>query len=318
MATVAELIRWIREYGQDARHSEQLMADEFVWYQLWMATDIIGDVDWALSSYLDHDFPEDIGERYLKVYGAMQALYIQQDALTHLCKVLWPSRPSPENTELKKIRYARNASVGHPTELRMKGGMLSTQGIVRVSLSKDGFDLMSYPSRDGDIFQHVPVRAFIGEQRVQTENILTEVVNYLREQEEQHRAQFRDLKLVEAFRLASHAFEKIFEGLRAETAANMGKWGVGQLQTCLDSFEAELKKRGMAIGTYDTVEYLYEDISFPLKELKKFFEKQSSEIASEKGAVIFAEALQGFFSRLRGIAEELDEHYGSAPDPIAK
>ena len=53
------------------------MADEFVCYQLWMATDIIGDVDWALSSYLDHDFPEDIGERYLKVYGAMQALYIQ-------------------------------------------------------------------------------------------------------------------------------------------------------------------------------------------------------------------------------------------------
>ena len=145
----------------------------------------------------------------------------------------------------------------------MKGAMLSTQGIVRVSLSEDGFDPMSYPSRDGDIFQHVPVRAFIGEQRVQTENILTEVVNYLREQEEQHRAQFRDLKLVEAFRLASHAFEKIFEGLRAETAANMGKWGVGQLQTCLDSFETELKKRGMAIGTYDTVEYLYEDISFP-------------------------------------------------------
>ncbi len=75
----------IRTYVFDAalppdriiRNSEQLMADEFVCYQLWMATDIIGDVDWALSSYLDHDFPEDIGERYLKVYGAMQALYIQ-------------------------------------------------------------------------------------------------------------------------------------------------------------------------------------------------------------------------------------------------
>ena len=78
--TMRELSRWIRDYGRDPRHQPRLMADRFVWHQIWAAMDIIDDVEFALAAYLDNEFPTDMGEKYLRVYGAMQALFLQPGA----------------------------------------------------------------------------------------------------------------------------------------------------------------------------------------------------------------------------------------------
>jgi hypothetical protein len=169
--------------------------------------------------------------------------------------------------------------VGHPTQLRRQGS-LSVHGIVQNSMSKDGFRLLSYPSRDDKLFQYVPVLALIVKQRVETERILTEVATELREQEKSYRAQFRATKLVETFHLVSYAFEKIFEGIRRDAVANMSPWAVGQLQKVLDDFEGSLKQRGIQLDTYDTIKYLYGNISHPLAELTKFISKQPSEVGS--------------------------------------
>lgn len=317
MPTMRELSRWIRDYGQDPRHQKRLMANGFIWYQSWIAMDIIDDVESALGAYIDNEFPTDIGERYLRIYGAMQALFLQQDALSDLVKAVHPTKKIQSNDVLKDIREARNASVGHPTRLK-RPGSLSVHGIVQNSMSKDGFSLLSYPSRDDDVFQYVPVLALIEKQRVESERILTEVVNELREQEEIYRAQFRDTKLVATFHLVGYAFEKIFEGIRRDSVVNMSPWGIGHLQKVLDDFEGLLKQRGLQLDTYDTIKYLYEDISHPLAELTKFISGQPSEVRSAKSAIVFAEALQGYFDRLRSLAKEIDEEYASEPEPIVQ
>lgn len=67
---------------------------------------------------------------------------------------------------------------------------------------------------------------------------------------------------------------------------------------------------------YDSIEYLYDEIRHPLAELTKYIKKEPSEILSNKSAVVFTDAVQGHFDRLRDIAEELDEDYASAPDPV--
>jgi hypothetical protein len=151
---------------------------------------------------------------------------------------------------------------------------------------------------------------------VETERILTEVVTELREHEERYRAQFRDTKLVATFHLVGYAFEKIFEGIRRDSVANMSPWGVSHLQKALDDFEQLLKQRGIDIETYDSIEYLYKDIAHPLAELTKYTSGKPSEIVSANSAIVFAEALQGYFDRLRHIVEEIDEDYASEPDPI--
>jgi hypothetical protein len=315
--TMRELSRWIRDYVRDPRNQKRLMADEFSWYQICVAMDIIDDVGSALDAYIDNEFPADIGERYLRIYGAMQGLFLQQDALSDLVKTIHPTKKIQLNDVLKDIREARNASVGHPTQLK-RHGSLSVHGIVQNSMSKDGFNLLSYPSHDDNLFQYVPVLPLIEKQRVETERILTEVVTELREQEDRYRAQFRDTKLVATFHLVGYAFEKIFEGIRRDSVANMRPWGVGHLQKVLDGFEGLLKQRGIHLDTYDTIEYLYEGISHPLAELTKFISEEPSEVQSPKSAIVFADALQGYFDRLRGIANDIDEEYASEPDPIVQ
>jgi hypothetical protein len=79
MPTLRELSTWIRDYCQDPRHQSRLLADQFGWHQLCTAMDIIDDTDSALAAYTDNEFPTETGEKYLRTYGVMQALFLQQD-----------------------------------------------------------------------------------------------------------------------------------------------------------------------------------------------------------------------------------------------
>jgi hypothetical protein len=317
MAEMRDLSRWIRNYGHDARHLTRLIADKFVWHQLWAAMDIIDDVDSALKVYVESDFPTELGERYLRVYGALQGLFLQQDALLDLIKAIHPRKKILPNDILKDIREARNASIGHPTQLRRQG-KLSAHGIVQNSMTKDGFDLLSYPEKDGKLFLHVPVLKLIDSQRTETVRILSEVVNDLRDQEEFHRQEFRDIKLVKVFDQSSYAFEKIFEESRGDALPVLGSWAFDHLAHSLDEFGRLLAERGIGIDAYDSIKYLYEEIEHPLAELGKFLRREESEIVSRKGAVVFTDALRQHFERLRNIAGEIDEEYAGQPDTIAQ
>jgi hypothetical protein len=316
MPTMRELSRWIRDYGHNPRHLTRLMSNRFIWHQLWTVMDIIDDVESAITAYVENEFPSDLGEKYLRVYGALQGLFIQQDALLNLIKAIHPAKNIRLNDVLKDIREARHASVGHPTELR-RNGVLSAHGIVQNSMRKDGFQLLSYPERDGKMFQYVPVLELIEKQRAEAIRILSEVVEDLREQERAYREKFREIKLMTVFDGVSYAFEKIFEEVRPGSTFIMGTWGIGHLQKVLDDFEKLLKDRGLAIDMYDSIEYLYDEIKHPLAELTKYIKKEPSEILSAKSAIVFTDALRVHFDRLRDIAGELDEDYASAPDPVA-
>src|SRR5208337_431918 len=103
MQTMRELSRWIRNYGHDARQLPRLFADRFIWHQLWAAMDVIDDVDAAMTAYLENEFPDDIGEKYLRIYGALQGLFIQQDALLDLIKAIHPAKDIRLNDVLRDI-----------------------------------------------------------------------------------------------------------------------------------------------------------------------------------------------------------------------
>lgn len=315
MPTIRELSRWIRDYGHDARRLPRLFADRFVWHQLWTAMDVIDDVDSAMTAYLDHEFPGDTGEKYLRFYGALQGLFLQQDALLDLIKAIHPAKNIGLNDVLKDIRDARTASVGHPTQMRRKG-VLSAHGIVQNSMRKNGFELLSYPQKDGKTFQYVPVRELIEKQRAEVVRILSEVVEDLRAEEEDHRSRFREVKLMAVFGQVSYAFEKIFEEIRRDSGPVLSRWAVEHLRQSLDEFGTLLKARGLNVDSYDSIEYLYNQIDHPLTELTKFVKNEPSEILSSESAVVFAEALRQYFDELQQIASEIDHEYEAPPKPV--
>lgn len=319
MATLYDLIRWVRDYVGDQHHQPRLMMDEFRWHQLCAAMDTIEDTDSAVGAYLEHEFPSDTGEKYLRIYGILQGLFLQQDALIELINTIRPAKkiqPMDLLTDvLISVRGARNKSVGHPIKLGRKA--FSTHAIVQHSMRKDGFELMSYPRQSGKIFQSIPVLELIEKQRMETYRILSEVVEDLRAREEAHRAQFRGIKLTQIFDHVSYAFEKISEELRKNSVPIMGKWGVDHLRESVFDFEKQLRARGLSIEAYTSIKYLCRDcIDYPLTELRQFLHGEPSEIASDKCAIVFADALQSYFGELGQMAREIDVEYASEPDPV--
>lgn len=94
----------------------------------------------------------------------------------------------------------------------------------------------------------------------------------------------------------------------------MGGWAVEYLQSSLVEFEKMLRKRGLDLETYDPIRYLYDEIRHPLSQLRAYIKGEPSEIGSRETAIVFADALQAHFTKLMGMARNLDEEYASAEE----
>lgn len=311
MQTFRKTSQWIRDYVNEPRHQQRLLSIRFSWNQLCSAMDVIDDVDLALEAYLAAEFPNEPGEKYLRTYGVLQALFVQQDALRHLIDIVRPSVRVELSDVLKEVRDLRSASIGHPTDYKRKGER-SVHAISRITMGKDGFQMLSFDEKNGTSFRNVPVRTLIERQRSEATRILLEVVKQLQEEDRIHREQFRETKIGESFNQVLYAFEKVFEELRGHRPIAMGAWGAEHLQSSLDRFESLLKERGMNLDTYDSIKYRYDEIRYPLGELIKFFNSKESDISNPETAVVFADALCSHFSELMDIAKEIDEEYDSS------
>jgi hypothetical protein len=313
MPSLGELSNWIRDYLQDARNRQQLLAQRFNWHQLCAGLDTIEDTELAIVAYVQSDFPSDAGEGYLRIYGVLQALFLQQDALEHFLAASGWGLTTKVRDVLRDVREARTAAVGHPTQLNRKGD-LSTHVISRSTLRKDGFDLMSFAKKSGEdpvSFRYVAVCDLIEKQRVEVIRIMSEVVTKLKQEDRMHKEAFREKKLKACFNQVGYAFEKISEELRGAPAI-FGAWGVGHLRTVLNEFERLLNERGIRIDTYDSIKYLRLDIEYPLAHLTKFVNGEPCEIASREAAQVFVKSLDTYFSELMHIAEEIDNEYSAA------
>jgi len=308
LQTLNDFMQWIRDYASNPRHQEHLLSDGFVWHQLCAAFDAVEDTELAVGAYLEGDFPENPGEKYLRVYGVLQALVVQQDALGHMICILCPGMPLELPDALKDVRDARHASIGHPTKHKNKGDV-SSNFISRITMSKDSFQLLSFSKKDGDLFNHVPVLKLIEQQRTEVVRILSEVVTEVKRKDEEHKNLFRGKSLYARFHLVLYAFEKISEDLRKNTIVGMGKWGIGELKSVLDDFKKMLIERGLSIETYDAIKYHYKQIHDPLTELEKFLAGEPSAIPSYEAAIVYTDALQGYFSELTNSAQWIDEEY---------
>jgi len=119
------------------------------WLMLCAAMDVIEDTQQAIEAYIAAPANRNrrVGERYLRTYGVLQALFVQQDSARDLCNALsvphlW--NPSP----VERVRELRIKSIGHPTVTRKsQRSRQSSHFIVQISLGNRGFELHSF---DGD------------------------------------------------------------------------------------------------------------------------------------------------------------------------
>src|SRR6266545_1500211 len=101
------------------------------------AMDILDDTILALNSYVKRDH-QDQGLAYLEIFGVLQALSVQQDAVTKLYRIITgkPINLEALYPDIKEVREIRVRVAGHPV-----GGKAASHFMVRYTVSKRGFEL---------------------------------------------------------------------------------------------------------------------------------------------------------------------------------
>ncbi len=161
------------------------------WNILCSAMDVIGDTTLAIQDFLDQGIGQDKGEKYLRLYGLLQAVYLQQDATMSLYKIIkrlfdtqnnlkdW-EKFSVEKWEL--LRRYRNLSVGHPIECKtFDKGATKRSFISRTSLSSDGFHVLVWDKVQNtkDRFEQVDLSALLKAYKLEAQSILLSIEKFL-------------------------------------------------------------------------------------------------------------------------------------------
>ena len=305
-----EYTQQIRDLINNPRKQFNLLKNRTFWNQLCSSLDVIEDSDLAIDTYINSEFAEENGEKYLRLYGVLQALFLQQHAVINLCESLGFSDNITAHPKLKRIRNVRNDSTGHPTK---RGNYGSYHFISRASMTKSGFQLMSVYKNNKTTFENIPIIDLIKDQRTYLSKELKKIVDFLKIEEKKHKERFKMEKLENIFSSRYH-ISKIFEGISKPKYAVMSEIHLQQIKDVMDKFKKSLQKRGIEIETYDSIKSLYELLEYPLKKLELYFKKlikKEKPAIDDKTAYIFADFIERHLSELKEIAKEIDTEYSS-------
>jgi hypothetical protein len=312
MPTIEQQISQIRDVINKPRKQHLLLKNKSLWNQLCSSLDVVQDTDIAMGAYLQNGFPEGSdGEKYIRIYGILQVLVVQQDAVKHLVASLGlPASVYDSLKGIKDIREVRIESIGHPTEKRAKGGH-SYHFISRVTMHKEGFQLMSCRPNKPYEFKKINIPGLIVKQRHEISGILDRVLDELKKQERAHKEKFKGETLTDIFvkNNIQYIVGKVWESIHSEPCpASLGLMHIELIRESLGSFKQALQKRDLW-GAYDSIKHLYEELEYPISEVEKYFRGEDTAASARKRAEINFFFIDKRLEDLEQIAKEIDEDY---------
>src|SRR5690606_1375141 len=224
---------------------------------------------------------EDNGLKYLYVFGILQILFVQQDAVINMAESLGTNFEMDD--DLKNIRMVRNNSIGHPTK-RGSGLNSKYNFIFRAYLSQKNLSLMTVAPNEQEHtkFYHYNIHKLITSQRKSVNKLLLEISSMLKKEEKLHKEQFKNEKLSNVFPNTIHYhFQKLTESSLLTTGKELRKGNFDIIKNSLKDFESELKKRD-SLNAYIGVNIVLEELKYPMEKLNKYF---SDEIELENEEV---------------------------------
>ena len=215
----------------------------YFWNQLCSSLDIVEDTDLAINDYLEIEDVIKIGLKYLYVFGILQILFVQQDAIKNIGEAL--NIDVNLDNELLEIRDIRNNSIGHPTK-RGKGKSTSFNFIARVYLSHKNLTLMSVSPELGEPtrFLHYDIHSLIKKQRKSLLPLLNEIISKLEKEEMEHIEKFKGDKLADCFPATlNYHFQKVYESRWGNKPISVSKIDFNIINETLVEFKSKLIER---------------------------------------------------------------------------
>ncbi len=141
MTSIESLLEQARQHYQRADLHRHFNGDMDRATTAQVALDTAEDTMLALSNYESGGIGSDDGEKYLKLYGFLQAIFLQQDAIRELHRLFVGNFAEPADASAwNQLRELRNLTVGHPIEKGLGKEPRRRTFITRVSLKSDSFN----------------------------------------------------------------------------------------------------------------------------------------------------------------------------------
>lgn len=299
----------VREHINTTRYQNILISDSGNWDQICCSLDTINDTLCAISDYIEGDYPEKVGLKYLYTYGVLQALFIQQDAMSHLSEAF--KIEYKHSGKIKKIRNIRNAAIGHPTkqDRGTPDGRTYYNYISRMSLSQENFTLMRSPTQGKIEFIDIELLPIIHDQINEISRSYEMIANTLKEADRMHKEKYKDQLLINLFHSSmGYAFEKIAQAIHSQDSNNrhFGLSMLAMVQETYQKFEQALRERG-DISEY--IEHDLEEYKHALLKLEAYLTDPSSSSMINFDARIYHSYIRNENKHFEQIAREIDESY---------
>ena len=318
----------IRELTNKRILNSLLLKDQKKWNLMCGSLDAIESTQLAVDSYncLNKDNIKDIGQ-HLIVYGLFQALYVQQDSVSNLCKsmdILIPKNDKDFKTqypELYEIRQLRNKGIGHPTP----NEKYKTKSTHSMLIKKDSIELFSYTETGEFRFTTYKISDCIETQNQSLCGFIQQVIEKMKLMEQEHKDKYMQNKLRDCFPIdPNYCIGKIFEAINLIDVQGPGEslpQKIGReggislafshaetLIKAINKFNGEFTKRGLQ-DVYVSIEI--EHSKYPLEKLKEYFSPTAESSINSQDARAYADSAEKNILELVAHAQNLDSEYSS-------
>lgn len=280
--------------------------DKTKWNKLCASMDVIGDTQIAINSYFSlPNFKAESGG-YLFLYGLLQALFLQQDAISHLSEALF-DRPISWKTEypdIYKVRELRNDSIGHPTK---RGKDDSFHFIARYSISKGYFRLMSQFPKDG---KHEFIDVSINELKERQENtvikILDNVIDLMEKEYSEHKSKFANNSLLALIPpTMSYHISKVYE--RIYNDYPISEISLLEIRRVVDAIKGEIIKRYGQLSALQGFNDVVRRMDYIIARVENWI--LNGQLLNNDDAEVFLDSFSDRFKELEEMLKEIDEEF---------
>jgi hypothetical protein len=311
----------IRDHVNKPWKNYLLRQNYALFLQLCSSMDMVDDADDAIRAFEAGKFDHDRGGLYLATCGVLQALVVQQEAVSNLAEALDYRLNFIEIPALAEIREIRHLSFGHPTKKdRPKSKGVSYNHIIQVSLSPIGFELLSFMPDETTKHRYVNILSLISAQTDSLAAVLEEIVDSLNKEQSLHKEHFREEKLTPIFHPSiDYHCTKVVEAAYRDDEPEFGLINLRIVLKASQDFRDAVGRRNMDF--YDSLEHEYRLIHHAAGKLSAFFEARiagGTPAIEQLSAEIFAEFISAQIRSLVQYAKEIDEDYDSRPRIITE
>ena len=293
---------------QGLKNRKEVRKNPDNWDRICSSSDVINDTIRAIESYVKSDYPnEDVGLQYLFIYGLLQALYLQQDAVEDLFKTLRKCYPRQSqkflykrSNDLEEVRQLRNETTGHPTGTL--NGVFTY--INRGFLSKWHFENLRSSKATGNEFPSVDLFSMLKKQALAIENDLRILVEKIKEIEKMCYEKYKDRIAIITKGDIEYGIQTVAEDIFSPSEANQFR-ALSSLKTIESSyseFEAGMKER----GTNDFPEL--DEFKRAVSVLKEYISGERT-MMTEEDAGIYYFYLTERHEYFKEMVEEIDSQY---------